>query len=113
MWYVRQDIWASVESNYVRVDLYSYNYGWHQGLNSDGTHPLHATGTTAYNDTAGTVTSYDPFAYSPNASSPGSACTSAWYSNTADWGCVWTLSQNNYWLAMDKSGQASQAPVWW
>lgn len=80
---------------------------------SNGVHPLHATGTTGYNDTAVTVSSYDPLAAGPN--KVGGVCTSSSYSSTADWACQWTLTQANYYLAIDRSTSISDAtnPLWW
>ncbi len=112
MGYIRMDIYDWMEANYVRVDLSTYKYKWGQPV-SNGVHPLHATGTTGYNDTAVTVSSYDPLAAGPN--KVGGVCTSSSYSSTADWACQWTLTQANYYLAIDRSTSISDAtnPLWW
>ena len=111
---VRMDTYGYDEVNYVRVDLSSYNYAWGQGVDAKGRHPLHATGATGYNDPAGTVTSYDPFSYgSGEKSGPSSACSSAWFTMSYTWGCNWTLSQNNYYLAMDKGTSYPDEPMWY
>ncbi len=113
MWYVRYDVDLYAEVNYVRVDLSTYAYRWGQSVDKHGNHPLHATAASGYDDNAGTVISYDPFAYGPNR--VGGSCTSASYSNVADWGCVWTITQVNYFRAMDRSASLNDATasVWY
>jgi hypothetical protein len=103
MSYVRLDLATFVESNYVRVNL---AYGQYGGYGSGG---LHATGTLAYNDSAGTITSYDPFA---SRNSDGS-CGSTYYSYSQTKGCYWTMSQSRYYLAMDKGSGDGTSPVWY
>lgn len=111
---VRWELNVPFEANHVRIDLTSYKYAWGQKANSDGTHPVHATAATGYNDSTGKVTSYDPFAYSAGEKGgPGSTCTSSSYSSTADWGCNWTILQGNYYLAMDKTGTSANYPMWY
>lgn len=100
--YVRSDIYSFVEMNYVRVNL---SYGYYGGFSSGG---LHATGSIGYNDSSGTVTSYDPWSLRGSSD----ACTSTSYSYSQTLGCSWTMPQTNYFLAMDRSG-AGTNPVWW
>jgi hypothetical protein len=99
--YIRFDIYSYVEMNYVRVNLSSGSYG---GWSSGG---LHATGSTGYNDTAGTVTSYDPYALRNS----NGTCRNTSYSSSQTLGCTWTMLQNRYYYAMDQSG-AGTLPVW-
>jgi hypothetical protein len=110
---IRLDTNDYYEANYVRIDLTTYDYAWGQGKNPDGSHPLHATGGVGYDDSAGTVTSYDPFSYSPAEKGlPGTACTSNWFTSSYEWGCNWTLSQDRYYLAMDKQTSGDD-PMWY
>jgi len=103
MYDVRFDLAWYYETNYVRVNL---AYGYYGGFGSGG---LHATGTLAYSDTAGTVTSYDP--YSLRSSDGSCANTSYSYSQTK--GCSWTMSQTRYFLAMDTGSNDGTSPVWY
>jgi hypothetical protein len=102
MSYVRYDIYLYYEMNYVRVNLSSGYYG---GWTSGG---LHATGSTGYNDTASTVTSYDPYALRNS----NGTCRNTSYSSSQTLGCTWTMPQTNYYYAMDTSG-AGTLPVWY
>lgn len=100
---VRADVVLYVETNYVRVDLSSGRYG---GFSTGG---LHATGTTAYDDNNGIVTSFDPWSLRNNTNG---ICQSTYYDKNQTSGCVWTMTQANYFLAMDRSG-AGTLPVWY
>jgi hypothetical protein len=106
--YVRADVYAFAEMNYVRVNLGSGSYGkWVSG-------GLHATGSTGYNDTAGTATSYDPYALrngDGTCAQPSSGHNPS-YSSSQTLGCTWTMPQANYFFAMDTSG-AGTNPVWY
>lgn len=110
---IRLDNGLWYEVNYIRIDLTTYKYAWGQAKNSDGTHPLHATAATGYNDTAGTVTTFDPFSYSSaELSGPYSSCTSHSFNSTPNWGCVWTLTQGNYYSAVDR-WDTDTKPMWY
>jgi hypothetical protein len=99
---IRADIAHYTEMSYVRVALSSGAYGgWKKG-------GLHATGSTGYDDSAGRVTSYDPFALT----SSNGTCSGTSYSSTQTKGCTWSMPQANYFVAMDRSG-AGTLPVWW
>lgn len=98
---VRADVVLYVETNYVRVNL---SYGRYGGFSSGG---LHATGTTAYDDNNGLVTSWDPWSLR----NTDGTCQSTYYSSSQTSGCVWKMTQANYFLAMDRSG-AGTLPVW-
>jgi hypothetical protein len=104
--YIRFDLQHLVpdrETNYVRVYLSNGGYG---GWQSGG---FHATGSAGYNDTTGTVTSYDPWSYHLSGSS---TCYSTYYSSSQPDGCFWTMPQANYFQAMDTSGNGT-LPVWY
>jgi hypothetical protein len=105
MYYLRFDLYGlypDQETNYVRVLLSNGGYG---GWTSGG---LHATGSAGYNDTTGTVTSYDPWSYHLSGSS---SCYSTYWSSSQTDGCFWTMAQANYFQAMDTSGNGTY-PVW-
>jgi hypothetical protein len=101
---VRIDIYLYVEMDFVRVNLSSGYYGdWRSG-------GFHATGSTGYNDTAGTVTSYDPYSLR----SSNGTCSSPSYGDPTKQtlGCTWTMRQAYYYYAMDKSSGGG-LPVWY
>jgi hypothetical protein len=75
---------SAAEMMYVRVDLENGHNGWKSP--HDGLLHLHATGLIGYDDTAGTVISYDP--YNKRIASSTGQCTLGW-AGTATWGCAW------------------------
>lgn len=80
---------------------------WYQQPGSKGDID-HATMAVGYNDSAGTIRSYDPYA-SPS----GSSCTAP-SSTLNNWGCNWTIPTGRYYTALDKALDDGQtAPVWY
>jgi hypothetical protein len=104
------DVAGSYEGAYARVDLSktrNAGYMWYQAPGAKGDID-HATMAVGYNDSAGTIRSYDPYA-SPS----GSTCTAP--SSTGYlWGCNWTISTARYFYGLDSSLQTGQnGPVWY
>jgi hypothetical protein len=95
---IRFDV-SDYEAAYVRVDLSTPSgtgYMWYQASGPRG-HILHATLAVGYDDSAGTVRSYDPFTHTTS-----SGC-STYYSSSYDWACNWTITQTRYWRGMDRT----------
>jgi hypothetical protein len=89
---------------YVRVNLTSTHFPWHQG-----TFALHATGATGYNTSGANTDIADPWAR-PS----GSSCTASWDGGSADIGCVWAnWPTSEYYLSKDVYRSSDGNPEWW
>ena len=90
--YVMTEINASMQMLYVRVDLTSTHYAWHQT-----TPAQHATDAVAFSGSGAYTTIDDPFTHLS-----GSTCVASPYTSSNDYSCNWSnYSSNEYYLAKD------------
>ncbi len=90
--YTTTEINASMQMLYVRVDLTSTHYAWHQT-----TPAQHATGAVAFSGSGAYTTIDDPFTHLS-----GSTCVASPYTSSNDYSCNWAnYSSNEYYLAKD------------
>lgn len=88
---------------YVRVDLTSTHFPWHQTKAAQ-----HATAAVAYGNSGATVNIADPFGYTSSG-----RCVTSPYSSTPDIGCVWQAwPTSDYYLAKDIV-RGGELPEWW
>lgn len=88
---------------YVRVDLTSPNFPWHQT-----TAAQHATTAVGYSSGGAAVNIADPFGYTSSG-----RCVVSPYSSSPDVGCIWlNWPTSKYYLAKDVV-RGGMYPEWW